>query len=569
MEKYLKRILPALVVVFAVVLGFTTSADFAQDLGRHLKLGQIIMETGAVPATNLFSYTNPAFPFVNHHWFAEVAFFALMNHFGPVSLIVLKTVLTAMAVLFVYKAAAKVSFPASAATVSFLVLPLLAERLDIRPELFGYFLFAMSLYLLFFQDNAKRLFLIPLIMLLWVNLHITFVFGFALVGLWALSRIRRHPRLVVSVVLATLAASCLNPHGAGGVLYPFAIFGNYGYTIVENQNMFFLNGITFNPFIRYFFLMVPFLVLALVVLAAKKRYMLALILLVFSLLPVWQIRHLPFFVLASIPPLACAYGLLGKWIMGRAGKRSAPVRLWGRAAVAGWGVLLIFLFAGSVPYRVFDRAKSFGYGYRESQKQATDFILSQRLPGRLFNNFDIGGYAIYRLYPAYPVYVDNRPEAYPASFFRDVYIKLQEDDGLRKKVFAREGIHTVLFSPTDATPWGASFLSHILADPEWKLVFVNDTSLVLTDEKGRQDVRGQKGYFENLVAGNEDYSSLFNLAVFFNRLGLNGLTEKALAKAQRLNPGSCALTRIAYQEKMSSPYFDQGQALRNSSWWCF
>ena len=42
---------------------------------QNLKLGKIIWETKTIPNTNLFSYTNPNFPFINHHWLSENIFY--------------------------------------------------------------------------------------------------------------------------------------------------------------------------------------------------------------------------------------------------------------------------------------------------------------------------------------------------------------------------------------------------------------------------------------------------------------------------------------------------------------
>jgi len=94
-NKYMNRIPKLVLAVFFFILLFsataTTSIDFTQDLGRHLKLGEIIIQTGRVPSTNLFSYTYPQFSFINHHWLSEVIFYVLYHNIHPFSLIVLKT----------------------------------------------------------------------------------------------------------------------------------------------------------------------------------------------------------------------------------------------------------------------------------------------------------------------------------------------------------------------------------------------------------------------------------------------------------------------------------------------
>src|SRR3990167_1644700 len=66
--------------------------SIGQDIGRHLKVGEIIWQTGEVPRTNLFSFTEPDFPFINHHWLSEVTFYGVYNLGGFTGLIWLKII---------------------------------------------------------------------------------------------------------------------------------------------------------------------------------------------------------------------------------------------------------------------------------------------------------------------------------------------------------------------------------------------------------------------------------------------------------------------------------------------
>src|SRR5579864_8396776 len=68
-----------------------------QDLGRHLLTGKIIVQTHHVPKANLFSYTYPAFPFINHHWLSEVVFFLLTQTLGLHGLLVFTTIIATVA----------------------------------------------------------------------------------------------------------------------------------------------------------------------------------------------------------------------------------------------------------------------------------------------------------------------------------------------------------------------------------------------------------------------------------------------------------------------------------------
>src|SRR5579863_4068680 len=75
-----------------------------QDLGRHLLTGKIIFTTRTVPKENLFSYTYPHFPFINHHWFSEVIFYLWYQRTGFNGLLLLTccVILLSFALLFLF-----------------------------------------------------------------------------------------------------------------------------------------------------------------------------------------------------------------------------------------------------------------------------------------------------------------------------------------------------------------------------------------------------------------------------------------------------------------------------------
>ncbi|MDE2025335.1 MAG: hypothetical protein KGJ07_02490, partial [Patescibacteria group bacterium] len=89
-----KKVLLGFSLVLLYTSIFLLQKDFVlavEDLGRHLVLGKIIVTCHCIPKTNLLSFTNPNFPFINHHWFSEVIFYLFSGVFGINSLLVLKS----------------------------------------------------------------------------------------------------------------------------------------------------------------------------------------------------------------------------------------------------------------------------------------------------------------------------------------------------------------------------------------------------------------------------------------------------------------------------------------------
>ena len=347
MEKVIKKYSVYFVLFFLFCLSFSSSSDFSQDLGRHLKLGEIIWQTRTIPNVNFFSYTNTAFPFINHHWLAEVFYFLLKSIGGLFSLQILKVGLILFAGWVSIKSGLAKGSRLVVLFISLFLFPLLLDRLDIRPELFGFLFFALLLYILFFQVQKKLYYLVPFILFLWINIHITFIFGMGLILL-------RRNKLLLSL---SLLALLLNPHGLTGILYPFNIWKNYGYTIAENQNLFFLKSVMLNPLIQYFLLSIPPIFVALFILFARKKYIFFILLLTFFILPFWQIRHMPFFVFVAIPTVSYAYSqvLFSSMIKNRFEQS--------RSIIYVVFIMLCLLFSSvfifNTYYQVFDKNKSF------------------------------------------------------------------------------------------------------------------------------------------------------------------------------------------------------------------
>jgi hypothetical protein len=558
----------ALVISFLFVLTIitTVSKDFNQDLGRHLKIGEIILETKQIPQTNLFSYTNPSFPFINHHWLSEVVFFSLTSLLGVTSMAILKIILIMSAVgIGVCYGIRRVGIQTTLFSL-LLFSPLFLERAHIRPEMFGYLFFAILLYMvLTYPKHPKLILITPVIMVLWTNMHISFVFGlFLLILLLAkliiLQRSLRDIVLVAGGILATL----INPHGLTGALYPFTIFNEYGYQIAENQSLLFLNSLTFNVWIKYFFILTPIIVLCLLVHVFKQRWTAGIILLTFFAVTFFQIRHMPFFVIAAIP--LCALSL-------RDISHHLQIKKVSGTVVDGllsllMGVCMIFFLTGTYS-NTFDMNTQFGIGFQEDAKAATDFVKKHNLPKNIFNNFDVGGYLIYRLYPDYHLFVDNRPEAYPAKFFQEVYIPMQLDTPTRTMIFKKYNIQTIITAHTDQTDWGRSLILNTYKDTSWKLVFADKAILIFTRNSALPDLRNNAAYFERLIADEENYMQALRLADLFSLMEQPELQAKAFIKAERLNPNSCIIQRSNYINTITSQPLLFAEPSTEKSWYCF
>jgi hypothetical protein len=111
--------------------------------------------------------------------------------------------------------------------------------------------------------------------------------------------------------------------------------------------------------------------------------------------------------------------------------------------------------------------------------RSAEFFKAEKLSGAIFNNYDIGGYLIYHLFPQEQVFVDNRPESYSGDFFQKIYIPMQQSEDVWKKYEQQYDFNVIYFSRHDLTPWAQPFLIRRLQDPAWAPVYTDAFVLIL------------------------------------------------------------------------------------------
>ena len=177
-------ILLAILCLFLACL--STNYDF--DLFARLIVGERFIENGILPFKDFLSYT-PTHPWYDHEWGSGVVFYLFLKYLGALGLILLQAVLMFFTAYFVMKTQnlQKHAYPVSLLFMSFFLA--LFMRLNpslIRCQLFSFMFFAMFLYML--EKNRRKgsnlVWFIPLITIIWNNLHGGIVSGLGLVFLY-------------------------------------------------------------------------------------------------------------------------------------------------------------------------------------------------------------------------------------------------------------------------------------------------------------------------------------------------------------------------------------------------
>jgi len=178
--------------VLVIICGFLFITSLTplppNDFWWHLKIGEYISTNHTIPTTNMFAWTLPADqPFFYGTWFAELLFY-LLYRIGGIALIILaRTLLIGITVWLVASEARRQSnsWRISAGVITFLCLMIL-NNLIVRTQMWAWIPFVTTyLVLKRYTDGElswKWLFLCPISMVLWVNVHGSFILGLILPG---------------------------------------------------------------------------------------------------------------------------------------------------------------------------------------------------------------------------------------------------------------------------------------------------------------------------------------------------------------------------------------------------
>jgi hypothetical protein len=470
-----ERLLICILFVAIFVMAVRVPAD--SDTWWHLKSGQLMVEQGRILLTDPFSYTRGGQPWFDHGWLAQIGIYLLYRAGGfPGLALGLAALVTSIFVL-VYRQS-----PGSPYLRAFTTLLAAITSSSIwaaRPQIVSFSLAAVVYFLLDrykHRRERKYLYPLPLVVLLWANVHGGFATAFILLLCylagetlsWLLGGWNEaQPSLKQPLSIAVATAFCLlvvplNPNGAKMLAYPFrtvsiGVLRDY---IQEWASPDF-HQLFVHPFIWLF------LAVLIAVARSGRRIDLTDLTLVggFAYMGLLASRNIALFALVAGPILAryaepALAGLPENPRLSQLLLRPAALPSPGRSLLSAvnWLLLLLIVLAGAVKCAVvvlpstLHKTEVEGY-----PAHAVDFIQREQPPGPLFNSYNWGGYLIWRLWPEYPIFVDGRTDLYDDAFLREyldvalahpgwqgvldrygVNLVLIESDGLLARFLARE-----------------------------------------------------------------------------------------------------------------------------------
>jgi hypothetical protein len=211
-----------LVLSIALAIAFLLPVT-PQDYWWYLRLGRDTLAAGTVPRLDTLSYTQAGSPVVNLSWGAAVLFWLIYKVGGLTLTALVRGLLVALAYSLIWLTARRLGAGRiGAALVLLLAVLASSNNWSVRPQVFAYPLFALAVYLLYrWQDGDKKaVYWLPLLSLLWVNLHGSFIMLLLLAGA-ALVFGRGARRTLALAFAGILLATLVNPRGPGAWTYVY------------------------------------------------------------------------------------------------------------------------------------------------------------------------------------------------------------------------------------------------------------------------------------------------------------------------------------------------------------
>jgi hypothetical protein len=476
------------------------------DTGWHIRDGQQIASTHTLPRMDSFSSTMAGKPWYAWEWLYDWGIGFVHNRAGLNGVVFFTALVIALTFTLLFRmqllrsvnllvAVVLLLLAASASTIHFLA----------RPHVISWLLTLIWFQILDSSETstspgrARRLYLLPLLMLLWVNLHGGFVMGFVLLGIYFLAliierflssdpevrtRAGKRVKMCGSVGILCLLASLVNPYGYKLHLHVYSYLSSR--FLMDHIDEFHspnFHGVAEKCFAAL--VLIAVFTLAVSGRRLRKSHLLLLLFAVYSGL--YASRNIPIasilITLAIAPPLSTwmddvadrqrSTGLSGlashlRSFTGRMYRMESMLRGHLVPAIVVLFSLWVCFHNGRLGSRQLMHAE---FDAKRFPARAVELLVQRRVQEPIFSKDSWGGYLIYRMYPQAKVIVDDRHDFYGESFLKD-YLKVIHVQPGWDEILDRWQVNWVVL-PADLA------LSSTLKEvPHWKIIHDDGVAIV-------------------------------------------------------------------------------------------
>jgi len=457
------------------------------DLPRHLLVGKLIRTTKEVNLTDIFSYRTTGFPSIPHEWLSQVILSSFYDMLGLGGVILFTALMITLVWAMIYYEAMRRSGSLIVSLV-FTGLGVGASLIHVlpRPHLFSYLFTVLWILVLenIQKDKPHSWWLLPALMLVWVNLHGMFVLGIVLWVIYLIGDLFENRKKewfsnsktksmlmggALSFLVTFVSPSGFKIWGAIASLSGNAYIKS---RIPEYQSANFQMPETW-PFI---------LILLLSIMSFsrsnnKTPWIHTFLVTAFAGIALYSSRMLPLFAIVAVPIAAQTFS---NWM-----KQDFPnSRLWmiesnisainqtsnGVIWIYAIVVVLILLFKFNIPIDPNNKGNKFDPQF--FPVEAVGWLKTNPQSGHVFNEFDWGGYMLFKLWPDQQIFMDGHTHIYGEKLTREYEQVITLSDGWEKVLDKYQVTWAIVRVNSD--------IARALNTMGWKNLYQDKTAIILS-----------------------------------------------------------------------------------------
>lgn len=400
-----------LFLIFSIAICMLLFMRREPDYFWHIKAGEYMVKNGLLKK-DVFSWFVKGKYWFSHEWLFEVILYYLKLVFGKIHILVYGCISFFTLLLIIFLGNKKVFSKNILFSLVWLTLSLiLVVFAQARPHLISFNLLALTIYLLFdLYKNAdsKKIFLLPIISLIWANVHggcsnlpyifcLLFIIGglfdFEVGKIKATKLSKKQIIKYIIVMILCMGFVCINIHGVKILIYPYTNMLNK--TMINNISEWRATSLQDIAHLPYF--MVSFVILMIFLISEKKISFLDFLLFISVL----------FLGLRSIRFWGYTY-IVMSFVVFNYVKATKYDKSFLTAIIV---VAIAFLMLPLVNYKAILK----NMDSKTLDKKVIQMIKKEK-PKRLFNMYDYGGELVYN---DIEVFIDGRADLYSNYNYKD------------------------------------------------------------------------------------------------------------------------------------------------------
>jgi tetratricopeptide (TPR) repeat protein len=438
------------ILLFLVGIVLSLKAIKEPDLWWQLATGDWILANKSIPTSDVFSFTYFGTKWINIKWGFEVLISLFTKAFGFEFIYVIQALVTVALLYFILKLVNFKNKPFLDKTwanslillCSFVFLAASSNRIIGRPEMFSHLFTIIFIYLLTrFQNQNKLIYLLPILQLIWTNMHEAFGTGIVIIGIFVfaawvnyfINKKKEKPLHLSLAFMLSIVVISINPYGLEMLSRPLEIFSQ----LSTNKYTTELSNYTTHEYWQistYFtlgFLVITFIGMLTIAFEKSNEYRLKhlvnqfgianiLLIIAFTILASSAYRNLIFLNIVLLPFVVHS---LFKFIVFIGTKTKFKTQnLAISLLTATVGIVFYISIVTNQYYKINKVSHTYGLQFSAMQNPAGAalFLKANNLDSEIiFTDYLASSYLLYQLSPNFKTFVDLRDlDVFPDTFFQ-------------------------------------------------------------------------------------------------------------------------------------------------------